>query len=49
MNDSNALGFIAAILADMVLLLIVLAGLLVMRCRDGGALGLSRLLWKQVR
>ena len=33
----------------MVLFLFVLAGLLVMRRRDGTAFGLTRLLWKQVR
>ncbi|KAN0116417.1 hypothetical protein V8E52_006036 [Russula decolorans] len=46
-NDSNALGFIATTIADMVLLLIILASLLDMRCRGGGAFGLTRLLWKQ--
>jgi hypothetical protein len=33
----------------MVLLLIILAGLLDMRRGDGGAFGLTRLIWKQVR
>jgi hypothetical protein len=33
----------------MVLLLIILASLLDIRCRGGGAFGLTRLLWKQVR
>jgi hypothetical protein len=48
-NSSNALGFIATIVADMVLLLIILVGLLVMRSRGGGAFGLTRLIWQQVK
>jgi len=48
-SDSNALGFIATIIADMVLLLIILACLLVMRYRGGGEFGLTRLIWQQVR
>ncbi|KAN0116418.1 hypothetical protein V8E52_006037 [Russula decolorans] len=46
-NNSNALGFIATIIANMVLLLIILAGLLDMRRGGGGAFGLTRLIWKQ--
>ncbi|KAN0116416.1 hypothetical protein V8E52_006035 [Russula decolorans] len=46
-SSSNALGFIVTTIADMVLLLIILAGLLDMRRRGGGAFGLTRLLWKQ--
>ena len=48
-NTSSALGFIATILADIVLLLIILAGLVAMRYRGGGEFGLTRLIWKQVR
>ena len=48
-SNSNALGFIATIIASMVLLLVILAGLLVMRGRGGGVFGLTRLIWKQVR
>lgn len=33
----------------MALLLIILTGLLVLRRRGGGAFGLTRVLWKQVR
>ena len=36
-------------ICDMVLLLIVLAGLLVLRRRVGATFGLTRLVWKQVR
>jgi hypothetical protein len=39
----------ATVLVDIVLLLIILAGLLVMRYRGGGGFGLTRLIWKQVR
>ncbi|KAI0279380.1 hypothetical protein BGY98DRAFT_438463 [Russula aff. rugulosa BPL654] len=46
-RDSNAIDVIGVIIADTVLLLIILAGLLVMRGHDRGAFGLSRLLWKQ--
>jgi hypothetical protein len=48
-NDFNALGFVAAIVTDLVLFLIILAGLLVMRYRGGGVFGLTRLIWTQVR
>ncbi len=36
-------------ISDMVLLLIVLAGLLVIRRRGGARFGLARLVWEQVR
>lgn len=36
-------------ITDMALLLIILTGLLVLRRRGGGAFGLTRVLWKQVR
>ena len=48
-GESNALGFIVTLTADMVLLLIIFSGLLVIRFRGGGAFGLTRVLWKQVR
>jgi hypothetical protein len=41
--------FIPAIVADMALLLIILAGLFVLRRNGGGTFGLARLLWRQVR
>ncbi|KAI0281958.1 hypothetical protein BGY98DRAFT_931789 [Russula aff. rugulosa BPL654] len=43
-RDPTLLSFLPAMISDMVLLLIVLAGLLVIR-RSGG--GLTRLIWKQ--
>ncbi|KAF8494699.1 hypothetical protein F5888DRAFT_1846223 [Russula emetica] len=46
-TDPTLLAFIPAMTSDMVLLLFVLAGLLVMRRRDGATFGLTRLLWKQ--
>jgi len=46
-TDPTLLAFIPAMTSDMVLLLFVLAGLLVMRRRDGARFGLTRLLWKQ--
>ncbi|KAN0103990.1 hypothetical protein V8E52_011420 [Russula decolorans] len=46
-EDPSLLGFIPTIIFDMVLLLIVLAGLIFMRRHDGVTFGLTRLLWKQ--
>ncbi|KAF8494698.1 hypothetical protein F5888DRAFT_1805422 [Russula emetica] len=46
-TDPSSLSFIPAIISDVVMLLFVLAGLLVMRRRDGATFGLTRLLWKQ--
>jgi hypothetical protein len=48
-GNFSALGFIPIIIADVVLLLIILVGLVVMRRRGGGVVGLTRLIWKQVR
>jgi hypothetical protein len=47
-NDHTS-GFIPAIITDVILLLIILAGLFIMRRDGGGVLGLTRLIWKQVR
>lgn len=49
MSDPSDLGFIPTIVADIALLLIILAGLLVLRRNGGGEFGLTRLLWRQVR
>ncbi len=46
--QSSVLSFIPTIVSNMVLLLIMLAGLLILRRNDGGRFGLSLLLWKQV-
>lgn len=48
-STSVLLTFIPAISVDMILLLIILAGLIVLRRDGGGVLGLTRLIWKQVR
>lgn len=47
-REPNALGGIATITVDTVLLLIILSGLFVIRYRGGNACGLTRLLWTQV-
>ena len=49
MSDPSDLGFIPTIVADMALLLVILAGLFVLRRNGGGTFGLTRLLWRQVR
>ncbi|KAI0279383.1 hypothetical protein BGY98DRAFT_1096206 [Russula aff. rugulosa BPL654] len=46
-TKSSILSFIPTIVSDLVLLLIMLVGLLILRCHGGGAIGLSRVLWKQ--
>ena len=47
-SNFSALGTVPAIIADMVLLLIILAGLLVMCYCSGGMFDLTCFLWKQV-
>ncbi|KAN0103988.1 hypothetical protein V8E52_011418 [Russula decolorans] len=46
-KDPSLIAFIPTIISDMVLLLFVLAGLLVIRRRDGTTFGLAGFLWKQ--
>jgi hypothetical protein len=48
-SPSSTFSYILTIIADMVLLLIILTGLLVLRLGGGGTFGLTRILWKQVR
>jgi len=43
------LGFIPTMVANMVLLLIIFAGLFVSSRKSGGTIGLARLVWEQVR
>jgi hypothetical protein len=48
-NDkSSPITLIAMVVADIALLLIMLAGLLHLRCHGGGTFGIAQLLWKQV-
>jgi hypothetical protein len=47
--DSSVLGYLPTVIADLVLLLVTLAGLFILRQRGSGMSGLTRLLWKQVR
>jgi len=46
-SGPSGLGFIPTVVADMALLLIVLAGLFVLRRNCGGTFGLARLIWRQ--
>jgi len=46
-NDPNSFDFMPAIIADMCLLLIILAGLFTLRCNGVGVFGLTRIIWKQ--
>ena len=48
-SDPSELGFVPTIVADMALLLIILAGLFVLRRNGGGTFGLARLVWRQVK
>jgi hypothetical protein len=47
--DSTKYSIIGSLCSDLALLLIMLTGLLRIRCEAGGALALGRTLWKQVR
>jgi hypothetical protein len=47
-NESNSLTLVAMVIADIALLLIMLAGLLHLRRHGGGTFGIAQLLWKQV-
>jgi hypothetical protein len=48
-NDkSSPITLIVMVVADIALLLIMLAGLLHLRCHGGGTFGIAQLLWKQV-
>jgi len=47
--QSNKPTFIATLVSDVILLLIMLVGLLRLRIYGGGTLHLGRLLWKQVQ
>ncbi|KAF8494672.1 hypothetical protein F5888DRAFT_1635986 [Russula emetica] len=46
-NDPNSFDFMPAIIADMCLLLIILAGLFTLRRNGVGVFGLTRIIWKQ--
>jgi hypothetical protein len=48
-SDFSVLSYLPTVIADLVLLLIILAGLLILRHGGGGMFGLTRLLWNQVR
>ena len=48
-KDPSLLSFLPAMISDMVLLLIVLAGLFTIRRGGGATFGLAHLVWKQVR
>jgi hypothetical protein len=47
--ESTKLAAFAVLIANIVLLLIMLVGLIRMRSDGGGTFSLGRLLWKQVR
>ena len=47
--EATKLNVAISLITDVVLLLIMLAGLIRLRLRGGGALGLGRMLWNQVR
>jgi hypothetical protein len=47
-TESSKLNFIVTLITDIMLLLIMLAGLLRLRYYERGTLGLGRLVWKQV-
>jgi hypothetical protein len=47
--ESSKPAIIGVLVTDIVLLLTMLIGLLRMRLKAGGAFGLARILWKQVR
>jgi hypothetical protein len=47
--DSTTPAIIGSLVSDLGLLLIMLIGLLRLRCEAGGVLALGRTLWKQVR
>jgi hypothetical protein len=47
--DSIKYAVIGSLVFDIGLLLIMLIGLLRLRCEEGGAFALGRILWKQVR
>jgi hypothetical protein len=47
--DSTKPAIIGSLFSDVVLLLIMLIGLLRLRCEGGGAFALGRTLWRQVR
>ena len=47
-SNCSVLGSILGIIADMVLLLVILASLLIMRYCSGGMFDLTCFLWKQV-
>jgi hypothetical protein len=48
-SSASALGYTLTMIADITLLLIILAGLLLLRRLNPGTSGLTRVLWKQVR
>jgi hypothetical protein len=48
-TESSVLSFIPMIIFDIVLLLIMFFGLLILRRHGGGTIGLTHLLWRQVR
>jgi hypothetical protein len=48
-SEKGVLGLVPTIFADLVLLLIMLVGLLLLRRHGGGMLGLTPILWRQVR
>jgi hypothetical protein len=47
-SEKNVLGLVPTIFADLTLILIMLVGLLLLRCHGGGMLGLTPILWRQV-
>ena len=47
-TESSKLNFIVTLITDIMLLLIMLAGLFRLRYYERGTLGLGRLVWKQV-
>lgn len=47
-TESNKPNIIVTFIADIILLLIMLVGLLRIRRQGGGTFGLGQLLWKQV-
>jgi hypothetical protein len=46
--ETTLFNFTSTLVTDTALLVMMLAGLLPLRCHGGGMFGLSKLLWKQV-
>jgi hypothetical protein len=47
-SRSHILTLMAMVATDIALLLVMLTGLLRLRCQGGGTFGIAQLLWKQV-